>query len=142
MPTLEETQAAWLRRGFMQMSMIPLLEQETPQPRPPRRKRKGPTIPEAVAYGRMWTIKAMPADGPPHLWKTTASVNNLVRTNTRLAVCFAVAEGTLTELQGASYLGLDARTFAEIYAAAQRWATDIKEGLPTDGAVAPQPEPR
>ena len=83
----------------------------------------------------------MPTDGPPHLWKTTASVNNLIRTNTRLAVCFAVAEGTLTEAQGASYLGLDARTFAEIYAAAQRWATDIKEGLPTDGAVAPQPDP-
>ena len=56
------------------------------------------------------------------------------RTNRRLAVCFAVADGAISEGDACRYLGLDERTFQEIYAAAQRWGADIKDSLADDGA--------
>lgn len=82
----------------------------------------------------MWTIRIMPSsDGPPHLWKTTTSMDKLVRTNARLAVCFAVAAAVMSEGEACAYLGLDRVTFREIYGAAERWAEEMQHHL-HDGA--------
>lgn len=68
-------------------------------------------------------------EGPPHLWKTTTSMDKLVRTNYRLAVCFAVAAAVMSEGEACAYLGLDRTTFREIYGAAERWAEEMQHHL-------------
>jgi len=79
----------------------------------------------------------------------TEGVVGLYRTNRRLAVCFAVATDDISREEACRYLGLDARTFREIYTAAKQWAADIKESLAerterntTDGEAAAQPQPQ
>jgi hypothetical protein len=80
----------------------------------------------------MWTIRIMPErELPPHLWRTTASVNSLIRTNDRLMVCYAVAAGIMSEGQACAHLGLDRVTFREILAAAEAWAEEAARNLET-----------
>jgi hypothetical protein len=93
----------------------------------------------------MWTIKM------PESLLTKDNSEGLVglyRTNRRLAVCFALADDAVTWEEACRYLGLDERTLKEIYAAAQRWAAEIKESLAeraerdtSDGEAAAQPQP-
>jgi len=88
----------------------------------------------------MWTIKpperlVAEAQGPPNLWRTTASVDKLIRTNARLITCFGVAAGILSEGQASAFLGIDRTTLREIFGAAERWAEEIERNL--GGDVAP-----
>src|SRR5262245_60431608 len=95
-------------------------------------------IPPDVASRRMWTIRMPEHDLAPNLWRTSASVRNLVTTNDRLMVCFAVAAGIMSEGQAVRHLGLDRVTFREIFAAAERWAEEAERNL--ERQAAPQPE--
>ena len=61
---------------------------------------------------------ALPRENPPGRF-----------TNTRLAVCFAVATTAMSEGEACAYLGIDRVTFREIFSAAERWAEEMQRDL-------------